>query len=73
MRGDQVGAPVLAHQGQYSLAVAGVEVPVSDEVQHVYQQVLQVGPGRARSPVHLGTPWLARDVHGDGLGRSLMP
>ena len=58
VRRDQVGAPVLAGQGQHALVAAGVEVPVPDEVQHVplpvQQQVLQVRPGRARRPVQLG-------------------
>ena len=58
VRRDQVRAPVLAGQGQHALVPAGVEVAVPDEVQHVplpvQQQVLQVRPGRARRPVHLG-------------------
>ena len=58
MRRDQVGAPVLAGQGQHALVLAGVEVAVPDEVQHVplpvQQQVLQVRPGRTRRPVQLG-------------------
>ena len=58
VRGDQVGAPVLADQGQHALVPAGVEVAVPDEVQHmplpVQQQVLQVRPGRAGRPVQLG-------------------
>ena len=44
-------APAPPHPGR-------VKVPVPDEVQHVplaiQQQVLQVCPGRAGSPVHLG-------------------
>ena len=58
VRRDQVGAPVPALQGQHALVLAGVEVAVPDEVQHVplpvQQQILQVGPGCAGRPVQLG-------------------
>ena len=57
MRRDQVGAPVLALQGQHALLPAGVEVAVPDEVQHVplpvQQQALEVRPRRTRRPVQL--------------------
>jgi len=58
VRRHQVSAPVRAHQRQHALVLGVIKVSVSDEVQHVplaiEQHVLQVGPGRARSPVHLG-------------------
>ena len=58
VRGDQVGAPVLAGQRQHALVPDRVEVAMPDEVQHVplpvQQQVLQVRPGRAWRPAQLG-------------------